>query len=167
MRSIAVLAAWVGLCGFSGCAGPEPAAVASDDALARVQQRIAEREYRASENESGLQAPNRAHNLRTYFEKSGIRVHDRIAGGSPQLFGMSLSGVGRGNTVAGAASGGDVVADGNRVEIRRPGLVEWYVNSPAGLEQGFTIERRPDGEGLLAVELTVAGARLALRGEEM
>ena len=41
--------------------------------LARVQQHIAEREYWASPNAEGLQAPNRQHGLRTYFEPDGIR----------------------------------------------------------------------------------------------
>src|SRR5207245_45285 len=34
-------------------------------------------------------------------------------------------------------------ADSNRVEYRRGSLTEWYVNGPAGLEQGFTINEPP------------------------
>jgi hypothetical protein len=34
-------------------------------------------------------------------------------------------------------------SDANRVEYRRTGLTEWYVNGPRGLEQGFTLTRRP------------------------
>jgi hypothetical protein len=56
-----------------------PAPVADQDWLARAQQHIAEREYRASESERGLQAPNRAHGLRAYFFKDGLRLHDRTA----------------------------------------------------------------------------------------
>ena len=33
---------------------------------------------------------------------------------------------------------GEVVSEGARVEIRRADVVEWYANSPRGLEQGFT-----------------------------
>ncbi|MGH7894418.1 MAG: FG-GAP-like repeat-containing protein, partial [Candidatus Binatia bacterium] len=51
------------------------------------------------------------------------------------------------------------------MEIRRPGLVEWYVNAPAGLEQGFTLERRPVGAGLLIVEIEVLGAEARLDGD--
>jgi hypothetical protein len=36
-------------------------------------------------------------------------------------------------------------ANGNRVEYRRGGITEWYVNGPAGLEQGFTLTERPPG----------------------
>jgi hypothetical protein len=53
------------------------------------------------------------------------------------------------------------------VEIRRPGLVEWYANSPRGLEQGFTIEEQPAGRGSLLLELEVGGARASRRGDRV
>src|SRR5262249_4006852 len=59
----------------------------------------------------------------------------------------------------------DVEAQENRVEIPRAGIVEWYVNSAAGLEQGFTVEARPAGDGALVVELAVADARPSQRGD--
>src|SRR5688572_15183175 len=96
--------------------------------LARAQEQITAREYRASENGKGLQAPNRAHNLRTYFEPVGIRVHDRTAGGQPQLVELRLNGVGRGKSIKPVAPG-QVIHHEGRIEIHRPGLVEWYVNS--------------------------------------
>ena len=37
------------------------------------------------------------------------------------------------------------------MEIRHDGLTEWYSHVPAGLEQGFGIERRPDGMGELII----------------
>ncbi|MEK7798321.1 MAG: hypothetical protein AAB297_00705, partial [Acidobacteriota bacterium] len=45
-----------------------------------------------------------------------------------------------------AVAPGTVRADGNRVEQRRDGLglTEWYVNLRSGIEQGFTVDRRPD-----------------------
>jgi hypothetical protein len=57
--------------------------------------------------------------------------------------------------------------DGNRVEIARPGLVEWYINSEAGLEQGFTLTERPDGAGDLALELALDRASASLRGDRV
>jgi len=120
--------------------------------LSGAQRGLVEREYEASENGEGLQAPNRRHNLRTYFEASGIRVRDRTAPEMPDLLGLSLVGVGRGELLA-PVTPGEVVAEGARIEIRRPSLVEWYVNSPAGLEQGFTLLERPKGKGTLHLEL--------------
>ncbi len=76
--------------GAAATAGPSeqvPAALAGDG-LAAVQRHIAQREYRASANGQGRQAPNRAHNLRTYFEPTGIRVHDRTRTGSPELLAL-------------------------------------------------------------------------------
>jgi hypothetical protein len=46
----------------------------------------------------------------------------------------------------------------NRVEYRRGSLTEWYVNGPAGVEQGFTIRTRPPrGSGeLLTLVLEIS-----------
>jgi hypothetical protein len=134
--------------------------------MAEVQQGLSEREYQASQNDQGIQAPNRRHNLRTYFEASGIRVHDRTAAGSPELLGLSLVKLGRGDALAPVGLG-EVWSEGARVEIRRPHLVEWYENSAAGLEQGFTLSERPDGEGALTLELAVEHANASLRGERV
>ncbi len=133
---------------------------------ARAARHMAEREYRASANEHGLQAPNRRHNLRTYFEPTGIRVHDRTAPGEPRLLSLELVGVGRGNQLA-VVPPGRVVSHGPRVEIRRRGLVEWYLNSPEGLEQGFTLARRPAGDRPLVLVLALSGSRARLAGPNL
>jgi hypothetical protein len=39
------------------------------------------------------------------------------------------------------------LADGNRIEYRRDDLTEWYLNTPGGIEQGFTIERCSPANG--------------------
>jgi hypothetical protein len=129
--------------------------------FAEVQRHIEQREYRASLNGKGLQAPNREHNLRTYFEPTGIRVHDRTRPDGPELLELNLVGVGRGETLA-QVGPGKVTSEGARVEIERPGLIEWYENSPAGLEQGVTLIEQPAGEGPLVVDLLVSGARASL-----
>jgi hypothetical protein len=107
-----------------GCTGPAPDAASarapadpSADWLATAQRAIAEREYHASESEGVLQAPNRAHNLRTWFEPSGIRVHDRTAGGSPALVELRLAGVGRPGELKAPAEG-EVLGEADRIEIR-------------------------------------------------
>jgi len=138
----------------------------SGDWMAAAQRHIAEREYWASENGEGLQAPNRAHNLRTSFEPTGVRVRDRTAAGSPTLVELRLAGIGRGAALA-PVDPGEVASDGARVEIRRPGLLEWYENTPAGLEQGFTLEDRPAGDGPLVLELSVSGAEVSLAGDRV
>jgi hypothetical protein len=146
--------------------GTEPAPAAEGGWLPRVQQAIAEKEYEASHNDLGLEAPNRSHNLRTYFDGPGIRAHDRTAEGSPELLGLSLVAMGRGEELSPLESG-EVVSEGARVEVRRPGLVEWYVNTPTGPEQGFTLEAPPPGDGPVTLELSVRPGRAALERDRV
>src|SRR5262249_9740392 len=151
--------------GSGGCGPPSP--VAAPPAATPSEgfaQALARREYEPTPNAHGLQAPNRAHDLRTYFDARGIRVHDRTAPGSPELLALTLSGVGRGRTLASVAAG-QISHAGARVEIRRAGVVEWYDNSDAGLEQGFTLQRRPKGSGPLVLELALAKAHASLLGD--
>jgi hypothetical protein len=136
------------------------------DSIAALQRAVAASEYRASESAGELQAPNRAQNLRTYFGPRGIRVHDRTAADGAQLVSMELRAVGRGESLERVAPG-EVSSEAARVEIARPGLVEWYENRPEGLEQGFTLESRPAGDGPLLLDLEISGAEANALGAEI
>ncbi len=102
------------------------------------------------------QAPNRAHGLRTVFAAGGIRVEPRTGDGDRWTFGLTLAGVGRGDALQVPPSAA-LHAHGNRMEYRRGSLIEWYVNDPRGLEQGFTLAIRPNGDGPLRLAMTVEG----------
>ena len=134
--------------------------------LAAARRHITLREYRSSKNAAGLQAPSRRHALRTYFEPTGIRIVDRVAEGSPQLLALRLEQMGRANALAPVAPG-EVASDGAWVQIRRGSVLEWYVNSPAGLEQGFTLSKRTEGEGPLVLDLSLEGAEASWSGESV
>jgi hypothetical protein len=136
--------------------------------LARAQEHIAECEYWASPSGSGLQAPNRRQDLRTWFEPTGVRIHSRTAPGGPRLVDLRLARLGRGEALLPVGPGALESHEG-RVEIRREGLVEWYRNSPEGLEQGFFLAERPakSAERALVLELVIAGASASLRGEQV
>ncbi len=103
---------------------------------------------------AAFQAPNRAHNLRTYFTPAGPRVIPRDTAAAPAWeWGLEL--VGYGTAPVPAA---DLVAEGRRVEYRRGGLTEWYLNDERGLEQGFTLSQPPaPGATRLQLELAVVG----------
>ena len=125
----------------------DPSPETSASFLTGAQQHIAAREYWASESEGGLQAPNRRHDLRTYFEPTGVRVHERTAGGSPRLVELQVTGVGRGDAPA-AVAPGELTHREGRVEIRREGLVEWSelaAGTRAGLHAGRAAGRRSAG----------------------
>ena len=84
------------------------------------------------------QAPNRAHNFRTYFTERGIRVVPRAEAKPSWEWGLSLVGYGRGGQVWPVAEA-SARPTGNRIDYARGGIVEWYENAPRGLEQGFTL----------------------------
>ncbi len=71
-------------------------------------------------------------------------------------FRISIAGWGRPGSMQTAAAP-EVHAEGDRIEYRRGPVTEWYVNSRFGLEQGFTLHVRPEGEGALGVSLAVNG----------
>lgn len=123
-------------------------------------------EYHPSRNPRGLQAPNRAHGLRTWFETTGIRVHDRGAMGGDSLVDLSLAGLGRAAALR-PVGPGVVRHAGARVEIERPGVTEWYENSARGLEQGFTLAQAPSGAGPLLLDLAVRGATATLQEDSV
>lgn len=73
-------------------------------------------------------------------------------------WGMQLAGFGYGDRLRTMGSAAPT-SSANRVEYRRGGLTEWYVNGPLGLEQGFTVLRAPgkaNGEPL-TVALALSG----------
>jgi hypothetical protein len=71
---------------------------------------------------------------------------------------MTVVGLGRGDRLASVASG-TLSAHGNRVLDTTPGLSSWYAAGPLGVEQGFTVVRRPHaGSGDLTVALALGGS---------
>jgi hypothetical protein len=123
---------------------------------------LAQKEYEAAVADGGLQAPNRTHNLRTQFGPEGIVIGPRLAGdpdGDPASgwrFAWSTSACGRPGQMT-AAAPAVPECHGSRVSYARSGWSEWYENTPEGLEQGFTLDRRPPGTG----PLRIAGALAA------
>jgi hypothetical protein len=140
----------------------------------QVQEQIQRSEYRITWQDQtvlrGLdrvwQAPNRSHNLRTYFTDDGIRVVRRAESGPSWELGLSLIGYGRRKKVSpvGAAKLSPVE---NRIDYDRTDIVEWYVNDPRGLEQGFTLAGPPeefapwgnDGQTVVGGRRPPAGAK--------
>jgi len=83
-------------------------------------------------------------------DKSGASLHlgERLAVASLGRAGAPVELVDAEPTISGA-------------EVRRelaPGVSEWWRALPSGLEHGVTLERRPDGEGPLVIDVGVGGA---------
>ncbi len=149
-----------------GLAAPSPAqppggTQASDlvpsDWWTAVTEDLCAREYHVSLGAEGLQAPNRAQNLRTRFTPAGIEIVPRNSG---REFAWSWTwqtvALGRPCDLR-AVEESPATVDAFRVEYRRDGWTEWYENRPEGIEQGFTISAPPPGSGPLLLHGKVGG----------
>ena len=124
---------------------------ASDDWWAAVLEDIRVSEYNINwqeqtdlpEIKAAYQAPNRAHNLRTYFTPDGVKVIPRTS--TDWNWGLSLRGYGFEGDVK-PVTDAELSISENRIEYQREGLTEWYVNDEEGLEQGFTLNASPEPE---------------------
>ena len=86
--------------------------------------------------------------LRAAVRSGGVSIS---AGG--EVLTMLLTGIGRIGRLEAPGSAVDS-ARRNRVIVSYPGIVEWYAAGPVGIEQGFTISRRPtEGTGSLTLAL--------------
>jgi uncharacterized protein (TIGR03437 family) len=99
-------------------------------------------------------AQNAAQNLQLSFGSSETRlVHGNAA------LALRLVGYGRGAELQ-SPDQAVLSSTRNRIEYRRGLLIEWYVNEPRGLEQGFTFSSQPSSSvnGPLQIALEIAGA---------
>ncbi len=138
------------------------------DWVATATEQIRAREYWVSENQNGIQAPNRRHGIRTYFSPEGIQIESRIGGAGEPLVKLTYAGLSRGDQGDAVGANAAINFDKDRVELLHgDGVVEWFVNRPAGVEQGFTIPSRPDGSGEVQVAIDVAHSAATTSGEEI
>ncbi|MFQ5616179.1 MAG: integrin alpha, partial [Anaerolineales bacterium] len=163
-------------------AAPPPAG--QDDSLppgataewwATVRENIRQSEYRITRQAetdlpdvtAAYQAPNRAHNLRTYFTGRGPVVVPRDETAPSWRWGLTLTGYGYQEAVQPIAPPAGIAVHGNRVEynyqlsIDNYQLAEWYINDERGLEQGFTLSAPPTPHSLSPTPLVL---QLAVRG---
>ena len=126
-----------------------------------------DRAYHASATAHGFRGENPAHGLTADFAGSGSTRGSRRAA----RLGLALRSIGYGDELRPVAAAAPT-ATKNRVEYRRGGLTEWYVNGPLGLEQGFTLAAPPAlprtsrSRCTLAVHALPDAARLAGAGRD-
>ena len=84
-----------------------------------------------------LRSTNRVQSLDARFTEGGIELR---SGG--QRFAFRLRGFGYGDRLQPVLAA-TPHSDANRLEYHRGSLIEWYVNGPIGLEQGFTLTQAP------------------------
>jgi hypothetical protein len=111
-----------------------------------------DRRWLAHEVEGGYVLGNRNAAVRASFSPRGAIVSSGTVSWS-----LGLRGYGYGARLR-AVPPASPTARANRVVYRRGGVAEWYAGGPAGVEQGFTLTRRPSGSG--AGPLTLSIGRL-------
>ena len=97
---------------------------------------------------------NPAQRLTVEFDAGGARLTHRLGS-----VGFRLTGYGHGERLR-EPEPAKLTGTDNRVEYQRGDLTEWYVNGRQGLEQGFTLARRPVVAGAgepLTISLGVTG----------
>jgi len=115
--------------------------------------------YRASVADGQLVARNPRQHLTGRFSDRGLTIRS-----GSLVLGLRLRGYGYGAQLTAAGSGAATV-DGDRITYRHGSMTEWYVNGPAGLEQGFTLANPPSQAhtGPLTIAIKLSGnARAAL-----
>jgi len=140
----------------AACAAPTPLGGASPTRhllAARIQQVQQAAGDAFAIRRKSLDAPrraqNRRHDLEATFSEDAVELRSLASRHSPTArwaTRIRLEGVRRGVEPF-PVQDPLVVTSGNRVEYRRGSLLEWYVNGPLGLEQGFTFTERPSGTG--------------------
>ncbi|MGE0104873.1 MAG: PxKF domain-containing protein [Blastocatellales bacterium] len=106
-------------------------------------------------SKESFSASNPVQRYRSYFSSDQVR----IATADQRNLRMKLTGIGYGERTAkvGAA---ELHRQGQRIEYRRDGLTEWYVNERRGLEQGFTLREAPgarSGDEKLRLTMEMSG----------
>ncbi len=108
-----------------------------------------------------LHAQNPGNGLSASFDRHGLQLSVQRHGseGERLTTRWRLDSVGRDGAVEKVPAGDTLRRDGQRAEIVRAGLglTEWFINRPSGLEHGFTLDRRPAGEGALRVDIAIEG----------
>jgi len=93
---------------------------------------IQDTEYHISSTDKGVfTAVTPSHETSAVFRPEGVTISQKEIGDIK----MSLSG---------SEVVSPVKSSESKVEYRRGNITEWYVNSPLGLEQGFTLNSRPE-----------------------
>ncbi len=113
--------------------------------LQQIRENIALSEYFISPHGKGIkkmQAPNRKHDFRIVFDEHGVAIIPRDTKKNDWLLELRLTRFGRKGGFR-PAENGKLVTNGNRAQLVRDDVTEWFINDQDGVEHGFTFHTRP------------------------
>jgi len=162
-----LLAAWIATPSHAASAGQvdAPAGI-SDTDWSGIQRHIQDARYDAASTPSfpgALEAGNHQQQMRLRFDNASLQLSPTSGGTTAWELRLKTLSYGR-NSAMTALTTSSSQASANRVafSFAALGLTEWYINTPVGVEHGYTIEHRPGGEG--PVSIAVGAAGLAAHG---
>ena len=115
--------------------------------LKRMRYEVRKRDARGTESPE-WQVTNPVQQFSAVWRPSGIEVHPAVEPAAWRIA-MRLDAWGYGNRLE-SSRDAEIAVSGNRLEYRHrnelgTALTEWYVHTSRGIEQGFTLPRRPAG----------------------
>jgi len=125
----------------------------SAPAIAKAMLKDLPEEYQLRRDNNSFSMSNPSHGMDIAFTPEGLQVTS-----AGKRWGMVMTGIGTPGSVQPVEKAMPVNDNGMMVYARGD-VSEWYINSPWGVEQGFTIESAPggrNGDGLV-VELSLSG----------
>jgi hypothetical protein len=127
---------------------------------------LEERAYHVVALDDTVQAWNQSQQYRAHFTERGLRIESGLTGDARWTVDWRTTSFGRSENLS-ALAAPQLMHEDNRATLAYDGIHEWYVNRDTGIEQGFTIEHAPAGNGPLVVVGTLSGATpvLASSGE--
>lgn len=146
-----------------GAETPNPDQAGGSGWYEEAMTRIQEEEYEVSWQESsiipggkpGYHIANRAQDLRLYFSPEGISAIRRTGSQPSWILGWSLS-IGRSDKALPCLKP-DIVAEKNRIEYRRKGILEQYENLTSGIHQTLVLEETIKGTSPLKIIIAFTG----------
>jgi hypothetical protein len=99
---------------------------------------------------------NPDHRFDLTFAAAGVRLARAAEQEASWTWDLRTTGYGYQGDVRPLPAPAETASDANRLEYRRAGMAEWYVNDERGLEQGFTLDAPPAGGGeVLVLEMAL------------
>ncbi len=144
---------------FSSTEISQKNSIQSAQMVGSIHDAILASEYQISQSETAVyQAPNRNNGFRAVFSDEGIELVPRVSGTERWSLGMALTQIGDDSGMI-DVSDASISATGSQINYERENIVEWYINSSRGLEQGFTIQEHPTANAgdMLYLDLAVEG----------
>ncbi|SDH39284.1 Por secretion system C-terminal sorting domain-containing protein [Dyadobacter soli] len=139
-------------------------AALSETTLSDIRSMLEKQEYHISydKQKNMLQSPNRAHNLRAYYQPGKLTVQTRVDT-TGQGFRLQLMNEGvyaDGKLLHKPETNAKAAHHQNKVQISHDAFTEEFINNEDGVRQNFIIEKAPAGTRQLQVKMTTKGLKV-------